>query len=281
MDIKWNEIPIFIISYNRLDTLKQCINKYEQDGYTKIYVIDNASDDKDLLVYLQNLKYKVYFLDQNWGPYVLWKCRLFDDIIHNEYYVVTDPDILPVEECPTNYISLFFNILQRYPEKVKAGFSLKIDDIPESYEFKYDIIRFESFYWEKRLPFEQLIYDAPIDTTFALYRPGNINPKNFFNAVRTGYPYIARHLGWYMNTYHSFQDSSSTMVHSTSFNSKAIKLFQYKVISNLISQQTDDLFLVLKKCLPNDYIKRYASVNSLLKLFVYILLKKIALKLKK
>ena len=59
-------------------------------------------------------------------------------------------------------------LLEQHPEKTKVGFALKLDDLPENYKYKYDIIRFESFYWEKRMQYKFPIYDAPIDTTFAL-----------------------------------------------------------------------------------------------------------------
>lgn len=49
---------------------------------------------------------------------------------------------------------------------------LKIINISTILYDKYDIIRFESFYWEKRMQYQFPIYDAPIDTTFALYKPG-------------------------------------------------------------------------------------------------------------
>ena len=112
------------------------------------------------------------FFKKNYGHHVLWDCGLFDDIIKSEYYVLTDPDVLPIEECPSDYVEQFYRILEQHPEKTKVGFALKLDDLPENYKYKYDIIRFESFYWEKRMQYQFPIYDAPIDTTFALYRPG-------------------------------------------------------------------------------------------------------------
>ena len=144
-------ITIFIISYNRLDDLRKCISFLEKDGYTNLNIIDNASTDIELISYLKKLKHNVYFLEKNWGPYVLWESHLFDSIVENEYYVVTDPDIIPIEQCPSDYIEYFYSILQNYPEKTKAGFSLKLDDIPDSYPYKYDVWRGESFYWERRL----------------------------------------------------------------------------------------------------------------------------------
>jgi nucleoside-diphosphate-sugar epimerase len=45
-------------------------------------------------------------------------------------------------------------------------------------------------------------YISEIDTTFALYRPENLFNKrsNFFKAIRTKVPYIARHGGWYIDS---------------------------------------------------------------------------------
>lgn len=202
--INEKDVPIFIISYNRLEDLKKILLRLENDGYKNIQIIDNASTDKELIDYLKKSKYTKYLLEKNWGPNVLWECHLFDDIINNNYFVLTDPDIIPIEDCPSNYIKYFYDILQKYPEKSKVGFSLKLDDIPDEYKYKYDIWRYESFYWEDYINnSDGILYDAPIDTTFALYRPGTPgrNESIFFNSIRTGYPYIARHLGWYINDF--------------------------------------------------------------------------------
>ncbi len=57
-----------------------------------------------------------------------------------------------------------------------------------------------SLAWEQSLvapgrELERGAYDSLIDTTFALYRPGS----NFeFRAIRTGPPYTARHMSWYV-----------------------------------------------------------------------------------
>jgi glycosyltransferase involved in cell wall biosynthesis len=114
-------IPIFIISYNRKETLKLCVERFQKDGYKNLIILDNASTDKDTLDYLHTLTCKVVFLKKNYGHHVLWDCGLFDDIIQNSYYVLTDPDILPVDDCPPDYVEQFYHILQQYPGKTKVG----------------------------------------------------------------------------------------------------------------------------------------------------------------
>ena len=128
---------------------------------------------------------------------VVWKSGIFDEILNNSYYVVTDPDVIPIEECPKDYIEFFFNILSQNSNITKVGFSLKIDDLPIYNRNRMDIIRWESFFYDDVVCEKPVLYEAQIDTTFALYRPGKIN--DFFTAIRTGKPYEARHLPWYWN----------------------------------------------------------------------------------
>lgn len=196
MDFK--AIPIYIISYNRIEDLKKLIERLEKDNYTNINIIDNASSNKDLLDYLQKVPHRVHFMDKNYGHRVFWSSGRFNDVIENEYYVLTDPDVIAIKECPDDYVEYFYEILQKYPEKTKVGFSLKLDDIPDSYANKYDNIRWESFFYETKISIDPILYDADLDTTFALYRPGFFN--DFYSAIRTAYPYTARHLGWYVDT---------------------------------------------------------------------------------
>lgn len=277
-------IPIFIISYNRTETLRLCVERFMQDGYKNIIILDNASTNKEHLKYLKSLPCKVCFLEKNYKSRVLWECGLFKEIIDKEYYVLTDPDVLPIKQCPTNYVEEFFQILQQYPEKTKAGFSLKLDDLPEDYIFKYDIIRFESFYWENRLPYKFTIYDAPIDTTFALYRPmqeGWDYKKQFYNGIRTGGQYIARHLGWYPNQYNQkWYYNDPELKESTSLCQEAIQGFQLQVISQIANKQGMDIFSLLKKICTTDFIRTHSSWASILYSIAYILAKKIKVSIK-
>lgn len=116
------------------------------------------------------------------------------------------------------------------------GFALKLDDIPENYPFKYQIIRFESFYWEKVLPYKFRIYDVDIDTTFALYKLGKYSKDKFYNAIQTWAPYIARHLCWYcftqdFNGYYINKGNVST----TSYDNLAIENSELAAASYIVS----------------------------------------------
>lgn len=274
-------IPIFIISYNRKNDLSFIVKRLLKDGYTNLIILDNASTESGLIEYLRHIKderINVVFLEKNYGHGVLWECHQFDDIIESQYYVLTDPDVFPINDCPNNYVEVFYDILQKYPDKTKVGFSLKIDDLPNSYPFKYDIIRFESFYWEKKLPYFFDIYDAPIDTTFALYKPGIIDKRKFCDAIRTGGEYVARHNGWYVTEQNQnseyFKDGN---ISSTAMNSQAMRTFQLVVISNLLSKQNEGLYYITHRILPNNKIKNNYTFFDIFRTFIYLLRKKISL----
>jgi hypothetical protein len=190
------KIPIIINNFNRLDFLKQQIDWLQKAGYTNIHIIDNQSTYPPLLEYYKTLPYTIYRLDRNQGHFSIWETILFSRFSH-DYYVYTDPDILPVEGCPSNILAYFQSLLHKYPGYKKVGFGLLINDLPDSYNLKPKVVKWEQQFWEK--PLEQDVYDALIDTTFALYRPGAKGGADG-PAIRTAGKYVARHLPWYENS---------------------------------------------------------------------------------
>ena len=281
-NIDFYGIPIFIISYNRKDTLEQCINRLKEDGYRNLIILDNSSTNKELLSYLNTLEYKVYFLKNNYGHHVLWDCGLFNEIIQNQYFVLTDPDVLPIERCPKDYVEQFYEILQKYPDKTKVGFSLQLNDLPDTYKYKYDIIRFESFYWEKRLKYRFPIYDAPVDTTFALYRPtGGTKIETFYNGIRTGYPYVAKHLGWYVNNFsqEDYYKSTNNAI-STPLNDSAMDDFRRSVMAQLAMKQGLLLYPMIKDIYSVEFIRSHTSWSSVIKCICYLFVKKVLVSLR-
>lgn len=193
-------IPVYIISFNRLNYLKQTINWLERNGHTNIRIIDNKSSYEPLLKFYENCPYKVYKMKKNYGHMVFFKARKFFFIRNFKCFCITDPDILPIDKCPINYMSLFTNILMQKYFITKVGFSLKIDDLPDEYNLKNKVIEWESHFYKNKLFYNNVpIYLSEIDTTFAIYRPLIFCPlKNFLKAFRVGYPYEAKHLPWYV-----------------------------------------------------------------------------------
>ena len=190
-----SNVPIFIISFNRLSYIKQMISSLERMGKKNIYIVDNNSTYLPLLDYYKTLPYKIFYMPENMGHMVFWKSSLFDQF-RKDFYIVTDPDVEPLEECPADFVERFFEILKKNPFVKKVGFSLKIDDLPCRNALSKRIVSWEKKYYRNyKKSFDA--YYAPIDTTFALYVPDSISTHRFGEAFRTAYPYQARHLPWY------------------------------------------------------------------------------------
>ncbi len=191
------QIPIIINNRNRLEYLSMLIHQLESRGYKNIYIIDNGSTYDPLLKYYKQSPYKIFYLEENIGYMALWKTGIYKQFRHS-YYVYTDPDVVPVKECPQNFISKLWEILLKYPQIEKIGLGLKIDDIPDHYAFKQEVIKAELAYWQKTVAKD--VYDAPVDTTFALYKPYAKGNAEQCPAYRTGAELQAHHLPWYENS---------------------------------------------------------------------------------
>ena len=181
------QCPVLINCRDRVSALRLLVAWLEQAGHERIILVDNASTYPPLLDYLDKTPHEVVRLDQNLGSRTPWVAEL----VPAGWYVCTDPDIVPVEECPLDAIARLHELLERHPKFSKAGLGLHLDDVPET---------LPSLEWERSLvsPERELspgVYDSLIDTTFALYRPG---APFEYEAIRTGAPYEARHLPWYV-----------------------------------------------------------------------------------
>ncbi|MGM0932660.1 MAG: glycosyltransferase family 2 protein [Bacteroidota bacterium] len=198
--INYKSIPIIIISFNQLFYLKQLVGFLQKHNYNNIIIIDNNSTYKPLLNYFESIGSSVtlHKLKENHGHLVFWEKKELFEKYSKGYYIVTDADIVPEPNCPSDFVSYFKKILNRNPKITKVGFSLKIDDIPETNPNKEKVIKWESRFWNNKD--KEGNYKADIDTTLALYRPGySYKEQDFYKAIRTKKPYLAKHGGWYLD----------------------------------------------------------------------------------
>ena len=103
-------------------------------GHERIHLIDNDSTYPELLEYFETTPHRVHRLRENAGHLAPWDAGVVEREARGEWYVVTDPDVVPVPECPSDAVEHFREALLRYPRYFKAGFGLVIDDLPEHYE---------------------------------------------------------------------------------------------------------------------------------------------------
>lgn len=194
--IRYSEdIPTFIICRDRVEPLKKLVKWCEVEGLRNVIFIDNASTYPPLLRYLSATSYEVIYLNHNVGYLSPWRTGAVDVYAKHKPYIVSDADIIPSPKAH-GAVKLFCHLLNNYPHYVKAGFGLMIDDIPESYEPKEYVISWEKQFWQKEI--EKDVYDADIDTTFAVWRQNTAH--TYGPSLRTGGKYVAKHDGWYIDS---------------------------------------------------------------------------------
>lgn len=194
------DIPIIINNYNRLTTLLALIDALVTRGYTQIFIIDNASTYPPLLEYYNRCPFTVFRLKENLGFKALWLSHLRKRFC-SDYYIYTDSDVVPATFCPKDFIDHLFRELKQRRFAYKIGLSLRIDNLPDAYRHKEKVIAWERRFFEK--PVGERLFRAPIDTTFALYRPRvGLSRSRFAEVYRTAFPYQAEHLPWYVDSDH-------------------------------------------------------------------------------
>ncbi len=190
-------IPIFIICRDKVTDLKILVQWFKDRQFNTIYLVDNDSTYPPLLDFYASTDCRVIELAANLGAGSPWIRKVVQKLAPDSYYIVTDPNVIPVDECPDDAITYLYNLLQKYPQYQKAGFSLKIDDLPMKYRFHKEVVKWEGQFYEKEI--EPSVYEAFIDTTLALYRP-NVTRGGGRPCIRTGFPYQARHMPWYSDS---------------------------------------------------------------------------------
>lgn len=188
--------PVFITVRDRLSPLVAQLEWLQAAGLTEICLIDNASSYEPLREFLDATTHRVVRLERNLGHRAPWLSGTVQRESHDRFYVVTDPDVIPTEDCPLDAVSRFRELLEKYPDMHKVGFGLRIDDLPSHNPLSPSIIEWESRFWSDVI--EPGVFKADIDTTFALYRPLDRRPGDD-RSLRTGYPYVARHTPWYVS----------------------------------------------------------------------------------
>jgi SAM-dependent methyltransferase len=198
--IDWRDVPVLVNSFNRLGCLRRLIDWLRSAGHRTLIVIDNASSYPPLIDYLGQIERtraaKVVRLDDNLGHLALWRENLLERLGIATEYVYTDPDVVPATFCPADAVGFLQHVLAEEPEVALAGLGLRLDDIPDHYGHKRCVLAWEEQFWLR--PAAPRLFHAPIDTTFALYRPGAGHGLRQ-PALRTGWPYLAAHEGWYVD----------------------------------------------------------------------------------
>ncbi|KAA0126491.1 glycosyltransferase family 2 protein [Chryseobacterium sp. SN22] len=198
------EIPFIIINFNQLLYLQHLIDFAKKNNFKNIIVIDNVSTYPPLLDYYKTIEHFVTIekMDRNYGHMVLFQSPELVNKYCQNFFILTDADIEPNPKLPRFFLyKLLFLLIKYYNTILKIGFALEINDIPLQYPAREKVLNWEKKYWTDEI--EKNVYNAHIDTTFALYKPNPKKymkfPKDFYKALRLGSNYTARHGGWYID----------------------------------------------------------------------------------
>lgn len=202
-------VPIIIPVFNQLTYLKNLINWWKfYYPENPIYLIDNGSDYSPLVDFLYNYEYNnIHLCGFSENDCIGNLKTIVDNEIKGkyDYYVVSDPDIMPHPATPPNFIEIWKSYIDKGYHRV--GFNLITDDLPEWLHEREMIICNEKELLRNPVESYQghIGYKAPIDTTFAMYTTKNsgwhspMNNRDWDNSLRI---FDAFHMGWYVNGDH-------------------------------------------------------------------------------
>ena len=133
LKLSYRDVPIFIISFNRVSCLRQLIEWLSRHGYRRMFVIDNAStypplwsDDQEI----ERAGVTVIRLGEKAGSRALWGRNVLETVGVASEFVCTDSDVVPAASCPGTVVQHLQGLLNRYPEVPKIGLALRLDSIP-------------------------------------------------------------------------------------------------------------------------------------------------------
>jgi len=227
-------IPIFIITRDRLTTLQRSIASYLKLVDVEIILLDNGSTYPPLLEWMNSCGFKIIRNPTPTGTFrdiSQWIGETIKEYMNSspsEFYIVTDPDIELCNPSP-ELLTYYKAVLGAYSAAACVGPMLRIDDLPECFHFRDQMIHSHMIqFWDetkhKRILFRNVnIQPAWIDTTFAMYR------KNFYFrrlniGIRVHDPYWAWHLDWYMDTLNLTPEQQYYKDHATDISTMSMHL---------------------------------------------------------
>jgi hypothetical protein len=210
---------VVINNRNRLTTTKNMVDKLlELNPDEQIIIIDNGSTYPPLLNWYKAMSPYDYSNNVdvrffgNEGHLALWATKIDKEL--GEYFVYTDSDIILPDDFPTEWKLIMFNLIRWYSGIYdKIALAIHIDDLPEHYRYKNQVIRNEARWWLEKHDTEMLnyLYKADTDTTFAMMR--NFG-DNCYKSLRIARPdMMCKHHGWYLDLYNLDEEEKYYLDH--------------------------------------------------------------------
>ncbi len=232
-------IPIFIITCDRLECLKQSIQSYRDCIKTpfEIVICDQGTTYVPTIKFLAGLEFGGTIVYRWKGNSNIGRTKnmLRNDTMIRESiqsyfkshpttnYVVTDPDIL-LDTVAGDILQLYSYLLEKMSNITTVGPMLRIDDIPDYYPYKEQLLSgkkglhnhfhsLKTYITQYEGKDTRFVY-APIHTTFGMHRQNTQWLFMSSRAIRTFAPYSAKHLDWYVNPSKLTRDQEYYMKHA-------------------------------------------------------------------
>jgi hypothetical protein len=194
-------IPIIINNRNWLTTTKKLVEDLTKLGYNNIIILDNDSTYLPLLEWYKDCPARVEYTGKNYGHTALWQYGILNEFKKYPFIAYTDSDIELNPNTPVGFVETLIVLAKDYRVE-KAGLALHYKDIPESLANNRSR-KIEERYWVNRLSHVNHnleVYDAYIDTTFAVVKPDSTYSWAH-KAIRVAGDFTCNHKPWYMNWY--------------------------------------------------------------------------------
>jgi hypothetical protein len=211
-------IPVVINNFNRFESLKQETEwVLSLEGGTSVIILDNNSTYGPLLDYYKSLRdheaVQIVRLGYNSGLEGLEDMQ--KELSQFPYFVITDPDLIPYKDTPTDILIRMKEVLDRHEAYNHVGASIETDDIPDHYPLKQQVVDWEARYWSPDAPVvAEGVFEAWVDSTFGMYRSTS-GVRQIDHALRLDRPYRMKHVDWYMDPDHLTEEQSHYLKLST------------------------------------------------------------------
>lgn len=205
-------VPVFITYRDRRTMLDECLDSLFAHGFEArdITIVDNDSE------------VPLGFSPYDDGPEHYRGCAvvttrnearqlapwLLGLVPEDRPYIVTDCDCAIVPDCPGDLVDVMLDVLDTFPDVAKVGLGINtsnfLDPPPARYRYSYEMERGVQAYPRLTGLRGAPAIAAPVDTTFAMYRPGGHEESGGWPGicgVRLQAPYLIEHLPWLNREY--------------------------------------------------------------------------------
>jgi len=204
-----DSVPLIIPTFNNPTFTKNFVDQSIAVGFKNIQIFDSDSTYPHMIELLKELEKfcKINRLNKNFGPhYVLRTPEVYKDL--PDLFCLSDPDVEYSKSLPENFLETLFKVSVDY-EIGKVGFAM---EVPIHEEFLHPYMRmdeklwkmedWENQFWKNKIGTveDNDIYDATLDTQFALYNKKYFEPMARYTCIRVAGNFTSKHLGLYKDT---------------------------------------------------------------------------------